>query len=150
MACFFSGSMSAISFVRWACSCSRHMLQGVHRSSSLWRCSVAFYSTKYHGQTPVIKCIGLSMGLLLWGGSNMVAGWASGTFGILGLPAPTTPLTTPWLNYLGVALSLASLGLYSFVETNVSGKEGWGCVASMRSSRRGRLRGSAIAPHSRI
>ena len=72
---------------------------------------------------PVIKCIGLSMGLLLWGGSNMVAGWASGTFGILGLPAPTTPLTTPWLNYLGVALSLASLGLYSFVETNVSGKK---------------------------
>ena len=72
---------------------------------------------------PVVKMIGLSLGLLLWGGSNMLTGWASGTFGILGLPAPTTSLKTPWLNYLGVAVSVVALALFSFVETNVSGKK---------------------------
>ena len=34
---------------------------------------------------PVIKLIGLSMGLLIWGSTNMLMGWASGQFGLFGL-----------------------------------------------------------------
>jgi hypothetical protein len=29
---------------------------------------------------PIIKCIGLGMGLLVWGLTNMLTGWASGVW----------------------------------------------------------------------
>lgn len=32
---------------------------------------------------PIVKTIGLSMGLLLWGATNNITGWASGKFGYL-------------------------------------------------------------------
>jgi hypothetical protein len=31
---------------------------------------------------PIVSRIGLSLGLLIWGGSAMIMGWASGVFGI--------------------------------------------------------------------
>ena len=35
---------------------------------------------------PIVKCIGLGLGLCIWGSANMLAGWASAHFGILGVP----------------------------------------------------------------
>ena len=34
---------------------------------------------------PIIKLIGMSMALLIWGSSNMLMGWLTGQFGILGV-----------------------------------------------------------------
>lgn len=31
---------------------------------------------------PIINYIGMGMGILVWGSTNMLMGWASGTFGI--------------------------------------------------------------------
>jgi len=42
---------------------------------------------------PIIKLIGLSLGLLIWGSTNMIVGWASGTFGLFGLKA--NPVADP-------------------------------------------------------
>lgn len=63
---------------------------------------------------PVIKLIGLSLGLLIWGSTNMLIGWASGTFGLFGLKA--RHVATPWLNYLGLVVALISLSLYIFIK----------------------------------
>lgn len=34
---------------------------------------------------PIVKMIGLSLGLLIWGATNLIMGWSSGTFGLFGL-----------------------------------------------------------------
>jgi hypothetical protein len=34
---------------------------------------------------PIVKMVGLSLGMLLWGSSNLIMGWCSGTFGLFGL-----------------------------------------------------------------
>jgi hypothetical protein len=71
-------------------------------------------------------------------------GWATGTFGLFGLssnevslpPAAIHPsiasqrltfivrvslvqIKTPWLNYLGISLAVASVGVYAFVKPTV-------------------------------
>ena len=71
---------------------------------------------------PVIKLIGLSMGLLIWGSTNMIMGWCSGQFGLFGLKSQADQIHTPALNYIGLVLALVSLTMYTLVKTNV-GKE---------------------------
>lgn len=44
-----------------------------------------------------MKCIGLGLGIAVWGSSNMLIGWASGRFGILG--ASASPVDNSALNY---------------------------------------------------
>jgi len=67
---------------------------------------------------PIIKCIGLSLGMLVWGLTNLLAGWSSGTFGLFGLHEET--VAKPVLNYLGVVFCCASLALYLFVKSDVA------------------------------
>ncbi|ELR13173.1 transmembrane protein 144 family protein [Acanthamoeba castellanii str. Neff] len=66
---------------------------------------------------PIIKMIGLGLGLLLWGLTNLIMGWATGTFGLFGLSS--NEIKTPWLNYLGISLAVASVGVYAFVKPTV-------------------------------
>ena len=68
---------------------------------------------------PVVKSIGLGMGLLIWGLVSMLVGWASGHFGVLGV-APDPPLAAPRLNYAGVVFAAASLGVYANITSEVS------------------------------
>jgi hypothetical protein len=66
---------------------------------------------------PIIKMIGLGLGLLIWGLTNLIMGWATGTFGLFGITS--NEVKTPWLNYLGIALAVLSVGLYAFVKPTV-------------------------------
>ena len=43
---------------------------------------------------PIIKTIGMGMGQLIWGTANCCIGWATGAFGLFGLPEDCTPCTT--------------------------------------------------------
>jgi hypothetical protein len=67
---------------------------------------------------PIVKSIGLGLGLLIWGLVGMLVGWASGHFGVLGV-APDPPLAAPWLNYAGVVFAAASLGVYANITSEV-------------------------------
>lgn len=51
---------------------------------------------------PIISMIGLGMGVLLWGVTNCVCGWASSRYGLFGLKkeVPNNVL----LNYIGLGL----------------------------------------------
>lgn len=68
---------------------------------------------------PIVKTIGLSMGLLIWGMANMLIGWASGRFGLFGL----TPnkIGNPTLNIIGVIIACAALSVYFFVKPEKMG-----------------------------
>jgi len=65
---------------------------------------------------PIIQCIGLSLGLLLWGLSNLLMGWSTGTFGWFGLHHQTVPI--PALNYVGAGLAVVSGVLFAFIRPN--------------------------------
>mmetsp|Transcript_26682 Transcript_26682/g.83526 ORF Transcript_26682/g.83526 Transcript_26682/m.83526 type:complete len:315 (+) Transcript_26682:485-1429(+) len=65
---------------------------------------------------PAIQLIGMGMGLLLWGASNMCIGWATGTFGLFDLTKDD--VAKPELNFAGVALALAALAMYLFVDSS--------------------------------
>lgn len=62
---------------------------------------------------PIVDCIGLGMGLLLWGTTNMLMGWSMGNFGLFGLNQAQADNTT--LNYIGVAFGVLAIVAYSFV-----------------------------------
>jgi len=70
---------------------------------------------------PVIKMIGLSLGMLIWGLANLLMGWGSGNFGILGVSKQD--VSFPILNYLGVTICTLSLAIYFFVDTNLDDKK---------------------------
>ena len=64
---------------------------------------------------PVIQLIGLGLGLLIWGSTNMLMGWASGTFGLFGL----TPefIANRSLNFIGVFLAFAGFLIFLLVKS---------------------------------
>jgi hypothetical protein len=66
---------------------------------------------------PVIKFIGLGVGILVWGSANLMTGWLCGMVPLFGLADESKNVKVPWLNYLGVALALTSLGIYFFVKS---------------------------------
>lgn len=72
---------------------------------------------------PIIKLCGLGQGMLVWGASNMLTGWATGRFELFGVKGGTKNLNTT-LNYIGVALAICALGLYALIKPNVKSDEG--------------------------
>lgn len=71
---------------------------------------------------PIVDMLGLSLGMLLWGVTNMATGWAVGTFGLGSLLSPDPAPSAPLLNYLGFALAVASIALYLPIKTSVTKK----------------------------
>eukprot|EP00759_Apiculatamorpha_spiralis_P004764 PhF_6_TR12893/c0_g1_i1/m.20293 len=65
---------------------------------------------------PIIKCVGLGLGLALWGSVNMVMGWMCGHFGLFGMAQES--VNNPSLNYVGLALSIVATICFGFVEPN--------------------------------
>jgi len=66
---------------------------------------------------PIIKCIGMGMGLLLWGMICLSTGWITSNFGLFGLNQKV--VNHPMINYIGFSLTLVSAVLFSFVKSNV-------------------------------
>ncbi|XP_078683619.1 transmembrane protein 144-like isoform X2 [Branchiostoma floridae x Branchiostoma belcheri] len=70
---------------------------------------------------PILKTIGLGMGMLFWASANLLTGWFSGRFGWFGLK-PQDRFTRPALDYIGVALGFLRPILFSFVKSDVMDK----------------------------
>lgn len=49
---------------------------------------------------PIIKRLGMALGILIWNTTNCLAGWAGGRFGLFGMTA--RPPASPLLNYMGL------------------------------------------------
>jgi len=63
----------------------------------------------------IIKCIGLGLGMCLWGSVSLMMGWASGTFGLFGLNQETVP--RPILNYIGAGLCVVGVVVFVAVKS---------------------------------
>jgi glucose uptake protein GlcU len=72
-----------------------------------------FWSAGNCISVPIIQCIGMGLGIAIWGTTNMLLGWASGEFGWWGVNKEDPK--RPWLNYLSVVFSAFSILLFLFV-----------------------------------
>jgi glucose uptake protein GlcU len=69
---------------------------------------------------PIIKCIGLGAGILIWGGTNLIMGWASGR-GLWGLTPQVVP--HPTLNYIGIVFAFLAMAVAAFVQPTLDQKK---------------------------
>ncbi|XP_005217677.1 transmembrane protein 144 isoform X1 [Bos taurus] len=66
---------------------------------------------------PIIKTIGLGLGILIWGSFNALTGWASSRFGWFGMDAEE--VAKPVLNYIGAGLSVVSAFIFLFIKSEI-------------------------------
>lgn len=67
---------------------------------------------------PIVKTVGLALGLLIWASTNLITGWASSRFGMFGIDPEV--VAKPYLNYIGAALSFLSAIIFLFVKSDVN------------------------------
>nr|CDJ91390.1 Protein of unknown function DUF1632 domain containing protein [Haemonchus contortus] len=73
----------------------------------------AFWTVGNSTAIPLIKRIGLALGLLIWGSAKCVVGWATGRFGLLGMNP--NPPASDILNYAGVVFVILGGIAFSMV-----------------------------------
>uniref|UniRef100_A0A8C5P7Q5 Transmembrane protein 144 n=1 Tax=Leptobrachium leishanense TaxID=445787 RepID=A0A8C5P7Q5_9ANUR len=66
---------------------------------------------------PIVKTVGLGLGLLIWASTNLLTGWASSRFGMFGIDPEV--VERPYLNYAGAGLCVLSAIIFLFVKTDV-------------------------------
>lgn len=71
---------------------------------------------------PVIRRIGLALGLCVWNVANMLVGWGSGFFGILG--ATKNEIRVPWINCVGAMCAAVGCVFYMFIQPAEDEEEG--------------------------
>eukprot|EP01083_Nonionella_stella_P020255 56151_1 len=67
---------------------------------------------------PIIKTVGLALGMSIWCATQLIVGWSTGKWGLLGTPKDTTVKHNE-LNYIGVALVFISLVLFFRVRPDI-------------------------------
>ncbi|KAL1024034.1 hypothetical protein UPYG_G00050540 [Umbra pygmaea] len=77
----------------------------------------AIWATGNITVVPIVKTIGLGLGLLIWASFNLLMGWASSRFGWFGIDAEE--VSKPTLNYCGAGLCLLSAVIFFFVKSDV-------------------------------
>ncbi|XP_034300733.2 transmembrane protein 144 isoform X2 [Magallana gigas] len=68
---------------------------------------------------PIIKTIGMGLGLCIWGMTNLLSGWATSRFGWFGL-TESTNIGDYTLNTVGVIVAVSSSIVFAFVKNNVT------------------------------
>lgn len=68
---------------------------------------------------PIVRTIGLALGLVIWGSANLLMGYFSGRFGLFGLEAQEP--ANPALSSAGIAVAVVSIVIASLVESNTAG-----------------------------
>jgi len=63
---------------------------------------------------PIIKTIGLGLGILLWGGTSLVTGFLVGKMGMFGLHKDTVSIE--WMNWMGISFIVVSMIIFFFIK----------------------------------
>ena len=70
---------------------------------------------------PAVQMIGIGLGFSAWSITNMILGWASGKFGLMGVKAEPAP-NLDWLSYVGIGLALVSICAFASVKPSPKGE----------------------------
>ncbi|XP_056010433.1 transmembrane protein 144-like isoform X1 [Ostrea edulis] len=68
---------------------------------------------------PIVKTIGMGLGLCIWGMTNLLSGWATSRFGLFGV-TPSTSIGNDILNTIGVVIAVSSSVIFAFVKNEVT------------------------------
>ncbi|XP_062596151.1 transmembrane protein 144-like isoform X2 [Saccostrea cucullata] len=68
---------------------------------------------------PIIKTIGMGLGLCIWGMTNLLSGWATSRFGLFGV-TPSDKIGNDTLNTVGVVIAVFSSIIFAFVRNEVT------------------------------
>ncbi|XP_076005373.1 transmembrane protein 144b [Genypterus blacodes] len=77
----------------------------------------ALWATGNIAAVPVLRAIGLGLGILLWGSTTLLMGWATTRFGLFGVAVQE--VSKPIMNYCGAGLCLLSGLIFFFVKSDV-------------------------------
>jgi len=69
---------------------------------------------------PIIKFIGLGLGLLLWGSASLITGFLMGKTGFLGLPKDD--VSNPAMNWAGFLLVVSAMAIFFFIKPTLEEK----------------------------
>ena len=75
---------------------------------------------------PLVEVCGIGLSMLLWGLFEMLTGWATARFGLLGLAVE--PVASDALDFSGISLAAASLAVLCLVTPNTLASGGTGAV----------------------
>jgi len=67
---------------------------------------------------PIVKLIGLGLGLLIWGSSSLIVGFFSGKFGLWGLTKQT--VSHDGMNWGGIICIIAAMGVFFFIKPTLT------------------------------
>uniref|UniRef100_A0A8C0B9R0 Transmembrane protein 144 n=1 Tax=Buteo japonicus TaxID=224669 RepID=A0A8C0B9R0_9AVES len=101
----------------WIVSLVINLIQNCPRFWPLAMVGGFLWATGNVTVVPIIKTIGLALGLLIWASFNLLTGWASSRFGWFGIDPEE--VSRPILNYIGAGLSLLSAVIFLFIKTEV-------------------------------
>ncbi|XP_015280249.1 PREDICTED: transmembrane protein 144 [Gekko japonicus] len=101
----------------WIVSLIVNLIQNCPRFWPLAMVGGFLWATGNVTVVPIVKTIGLGLGLLIWASFNLLTGWASSRFGWFGIDPEI--VANPVLNYVGAGLSVLSTILFLFVKTDV-------------------------------
>jgi len=92
------------------------IIRGYHSVFQPWAMVGGFiWSTGNCLCTPIIQCIGMALGLLIWSACNMITGWCMGEWGLFGV-TKSEPPSYPSLNVVGALVALVATSIYFFVK----------------------------------
>ena len=91
----------------------------------------AIWCTGQLAVIPIVQTIGIAKGLIIWGSTAMLAGWACGVWGLLGVSSQAEAVHSWALNLSGLALCLASLGVSLLIRPSVGDERPAAKVAPM-------------------
>ncbi|XP_035680895.1 transmembrane protein 144-like [Branchiostoma floridae] len=106
----------------WCVGLVVNVIQGLPKFYAISMIGGALWCTGNIVVVPILKTIGLGMGMLFWASTNLLMGWFSGRFGWFGMRPDK--LTRPALDYAGVALGIVRTIILSFVKSDVMDKPG--------------------------
>ncbi|KAK3607088.1 hypothetical protein CHS0354_026296 [Potamilus streckersoni] len=66
---------------------------------------------------PIIKTVGLSLGMCIWSATALLSGWSTGRYGFFGVKPESVDNAS--LNYIGVTLAVCSAFFFSFVRNDI-------------------------------
>uniref|UniRef100_A0A4W3HE32 Transmembrane protein 144a n=1 Tax=Callorhinchus milii TaxID=7868 RepID=A0A4W3HE32_CALMI len=87
----------------WVVSLVVHLIQNCPKFWPLTMLGGFLWATGNITVIPILKTIGLGMGVLIWATFSLLMGWASSRFGWFGLNVQEVP--SPILNYIGTAMA---------------------------------------------
>ncbi|XP_053921079.1 transmembrane protein 144 [Cuculus canorus] len=101
----------------WIISLVVNLIQNCPRFWPLAMVGGFLWATGNVTVVPIVKTIGLALGLLIWASFNLLTGWASSRFGWFGIDPEE--VSRPILNYIGAGLSLLSAVIFLAIKPEV-------------------------------